>query len=195
MFGWLSDDADRASRSNRFRRSGSADRPAGWTLSATSPPSRVSRARYTSPIPPAPSGASTSYGPSRDPAERLISGTWRQVDQDDIGILTVAVEEDRLAVRRDVEALHPKLGPEVRQLAQATRRHVEKPEVLLPQVPLHDDHALPVGQEAVPVPRVAHRRSLRHGNRLPVRSQTAEKDLGPALRCVGVQDDPPIGGP
>ena len=35
-------------------------RSAGRTLMATSRPSRVSRARYTSPIPPAPIGASTS---------------------------------------------------------------------------------------------------------------------------------------
>ena len=37
----------------------------GSTLIATSRPSFVSRARYTSPMPPAPSADRTSYGPSR----------------------------------------------------------------------------------------------------------------------------------
>src|SRR5262249_18036348 len=106
MLGWFRDDADRASRSNRFSRSGSADSPAGKTLIATSRPNREPFAPSPSPTPPAPSGASTSYGPSRDPAERLISGTWRQVDQDDVRVLAVALEEDGLAVGRDVEALN-----------------------------------------------------------------------------------------
>lgn len=34
--------------------------------------SRVSRAFHTSPIPPAPSGATTSYGPSREPGEMAM---------------------------------------------------------------------------------------------------------------------------
>src|SRR5215470_17894418 len=36
---------------------------------ATKRPSLESRARYTSPIPPAPSGETISYGPNRVPAE------------------------------------------------------------------------------------------------------------------------------
>src|SRR5205085_4526595 len=72
MLGWLRDDAARASRSKRFSRSGSDASPAGSTLIATSRPSRGSRARYTSPIPPTPSGESTSYGPRRAPAESVI---------------------------------------------------------------------------------------------------------------------------
>ena len=49
------------------------DRPrrrAGRTLTATSRPSRVSRARYTSPIPPAPTRSRISYGPNRTSADR-----------------------------------------------------------------------------------------------------------------------------
>src|SRR5437667_5008124 len=38
------------------------------TLIATMRPRRVSRARYTVPMPPAPTGATISYGPSRVPA-------------------------------------------------------------------------------------------------------------------------------
>ena len=57
MLGWLSEDADRASFSNRFRRSVSEASSAGRTLIATSRSNRASSARYTSPIPPAPSGA------------------------------------------------------------------------------------------------------------------------------------------
>ncbi len=45
-----------ASRSNRCRVSGDADMCDGSTFTATVRSSRVSRARYTSPIPPAPSG-------------------------------------------------------------------------------------------------------------------------------------------
>src|ERR1044071_251451 len=40
---------------------------AGRTLTATSRLSFPSRARYTSPIPPAPKGARISYGPKRSP--------------------------------------------------------------------------------------------------------------------------------
>src|SRR5215469_2405910 len=54
-----------ASRSNRCLRTGSEEKCAGRTLMATVRSSRVSRARYTSPIPPAPNGATISYGPSR----------------------------------------------------------------------------------------------------------------------------------
>src|SRR5215510_1297724 len=46
------------------------DSVADRTLIATSRPSRGSRARYTSPIPPAPMGATISYGPSRVPGPR-----------------------------------------------------------------------------------------------------------------------------
>ena len=41
-------------------------------FNATSRFNRVSRARYTSPIPPAPRGAMISYGPRRVPEARLI---------------------------------------------------------------------------------------------------------------------------
>jgi rifampicin monooxygenase len=47
-------EAARASFSRRARLSGSDLSPAGRNLSATGRPSRVSSARYTSPIPPAP---------------------------------------------------------------------------------------------------------------------------------------------
>src|SRR5262245_19303786 len=61
-----------ASRSKRCRLSGDEASRAGSTLTATSRPSRVSRARYTSPMPPAPSGWRISYGPRREPGERVI---------------------------------------------------------------------------------------------------------------------------
>ena len=44
----------------------------GRSFSATSRPNRASFARYTSPIPPAPSGATISYGPSFVPAFSTI---------------------------------------------------------------------------------------------------------------------------
>lgn len=51
---------ERASSSKRARRSASDATSAGRTLTATSRPSRASRARYTSPMPPAPIGARAS---------------------------------------------------------------------------------------------------------------------------------------
>src|SRR5260370_40586274 len=63
-----------ASRSNRCLRTGSAENCAGRILMATVRSSRVSRARYTSPIPPAPSGAPISYGPSFVPGTRGLIG-------------------------------------------------------------------------------------------------------------------------
>src|SRR5438128_1233267 len=44
-------------------------------LCATSRPSFASRAVYTSPMPPAPSGDATSYGPSRLPDARDMCGS------------------------------------------------------------------------------------------------------------------------
>src|ERR1051326_29078 len=70
MFGWFNAEAARASRSKR-----SHDVPARDscnTLTATSRPNLVSRARYTSPIPPAPIRPRISYGPSFSPTDRGI---------------------------------------------------------------------------------------------------------------------------
>src|SRR5438477_5349356 len=73
MLGWFRTPAALASCSNRLRRSPSAEKDAGRTLIATSRFRRGSRARYTSPIPPAPRGDRTSYGPRRLPAAIVIS--------------------------------------------------------------------------------------------------------------------------
>ena len=54
---WFSEARSRASRSKRPMRSTSAAKAFGSSLSATSRPSRVSVARKTSPIPPAPIAA------------------------------------------------------------------------------------------------------------------------------------------
>src|SRR5262245_52456459 len=105
MFGWDSAATARASRWNRDRDSGSFASRSARTLIATSRSSRVSRARYTSPIPPAPSGPRISYGPRRELAESVISGSRRQVDQNDVGVVTQSIEQDLPAVGRDVEAL------------------------------------------------------------------------------------------
>ena len=60
MLGWFSAASVCASRVKRARRSRSAAKTSGRTLMATSRLSLESRARYTSPMPPAPSGADTS---------------------------------------------------------------------------------------------------------------------------------------
>src|SRR5579872_3983734 len=62
----------RASRSNRAFRSGEAVREEFRTLMATVRSRRVSRALYTSPMPPAPMGDWISYGPSFVPEVRAI---------------------------------------------------------------------------------------------------------------------------
>src|SRR5688572_5873013 len=65
--GWLSDASTCASRLNRARRSASPATAGSSTLIATSRCNFASRARYTSPIPPAPISGPTSYAPSRCP--------------------------------------------------------------------------------------------------------------------------------
>jgi hypothetical protein len=57
MCGWLRLETVLASASNRARASTFAERSGDSTFTATSRPRRVSRARYTSPMPPVPSGA------------------------------------------------------------------------------------------------------------------------------------------
>src|ERR1700693_990340 len=69
MWGWESCEIVFASRSNRCRTSGEDDRCDGRTLIATVRSSRVSLARYTSPIPPTPIAETISYGPSREPGD------------------------------------------------------------------------------------------------------------------------------
>jgi hypothetical protein len=75
MFGYESAATARASRTNRSSAWRLEATASGRTLTATSRPSRVSRALYTSPIPPAPSGDRISNGPSRVPASSVIEGS------------------------------------------------------------------------------------------------------------------------
>src|SRR6476469_3892269 len=63
----------RASRSNRWRSSGFVVTSPETILMATERSRRVSRARYTSPIPPAPIGETISYGPSLAPGANGMS--------------------------------------------------------------------------------------------------------------------------
>src|SRR5262252_3691453 len=62
-----------ASCSKRCLRTGSHENSFGRIFRATMRSSRVSVARYTSPMPPAPRGETTSYGPSLWPGARDIS--------------------------------------------------------------------------------------------------------------------------
>src|SRR5262245_43039850 len=70
MFGWFRLPAARASRARRSTCSGVAASERCRTLIATSRGIRGSRARYTSPMPPSPSGPRISYGPRWPPDER-----------------------------------------------------------------------------------------------------------------------------
>src|SRR6266481_2748932 len=72
ILGWLRAEAERASCSKRSSRSVFAEHVGGRILIATLRPSCISRARYTSPMPPAPSGSTISYGPSFVPEVRAI---------------------------------------------------------------------------------------------------------------------------
>src|SRR5215510_3041362 len=72
MFGWFSDARRRASRSRRSSLAGWLVNASGSTLIATSRCSRVSRARYTSPIPPRPSSATISNGPTGVPGASIV---------------------------------------------------------------------------------------------------------------------------
>src|ERR1700761_8883910 len=82
MFGWFSAATERASCSKRLRRSPSLGNVAGRILMATSRPSRASRALYTSPMPPAPTSDTISYGPSFVPAGRAkVRGLYNGVVQ------------------------------------------------------------------------------------------------------------------
>src|SRR5579862_5021314 len=73
MLGWLSAATARASCSKRRNRSASEAKESGNSFRATSRPRRASRARYTSPMPPAPMSATISYGPNLVPGARAIS--------------------------------------------------------------------------------------------------------------------------
>ena len=72
----------RASFSRRWRCSGFCDKRSGNTLMATVRSRRVSHARYTSPMPPAPSGVRISNGPSLVPKGRDIGGAIIPLEQD-----------------------------------------------------------------------------------------------------------------
>jgi hypothetical protein len=67
VFGVVCDPAASVSCAKRLSRSGSLAKCGAMTFIATSRRRRGSRARYTSPMPPAPSSATTSYGPIRLP--------------------------------------------------------------------------------------------------------------------------------
>ena len=69
----------RQSATSRIR-SASAAKAAGNTFSATSRPSRLSRARYTSPIPPAPTADKISYGPEVSPTVAEIIIQWMRCE-------------------------------------------------------------------------------------------------------------------
>src|SRR5579862_3820981 len=100
IFGWLSAAIVRASCSNRRSRSASVATASGSTLIATSRPSRVSRARYTSPMPPAPTGDVISYGPSLVPVASVMDA--RHYSPDTAPLLPLP--QDRLTgLRRQLE--------------------------------------------------------------------------------------------
>src|SRR5262245_16653685 len=109
MLGWENDARTRASRSNRARRSACVSQASGRILMATSRPSAASRARKTSPIPPAPISSTILYGPSLVPAAMVIvRGHYRAV-----GLIDSALEQvvESMASRgRDAATTHERRG-------------------------------------------------------------------------------------
>src|SRR5580704_5147723 len=73
MLGWFSAATAWVSCSKRRSRSLSLAKDSGRIFKATSRPKRVSRARYTSPMPPAPTSDWISYGPILVPWARGMS--------------------------------------------------------------------------------------------------------------------------
>src|ERR1022692_1106567 len=73
MWGWFSDEIALASRSRRWRTPGVSANRCGKTFKATVRWRRLSLARYTSPMPPAPKRASITYGPSSSPGANRYS--------------------------------------------------------------------------------------------------------------------------
>src|SRR5664280_439760 len=144
MLGWFSAARLRASLSKRATRPWSWKNSSVSTFSATSLPSFVSFARYTSPMPPAPSGARISYGPRRAPAasvKRLFSSrTPRTVDAGDplgrheAGDLLPFREADLLPVGRDGEGLGGPVRVEAGE-GPARRRRVPARQELLDEDP------------------------------------------------------------
>src|SRR5262245_12922307 len=135
MCGWQIDASARASRSNRARRSGFVIHASGRTLIATSRPSAASRARYTSPMPPAPSGATISYTPSFVPAVSgmrgalFLGGRWRSRNRwrqrRRIDVAARAVRPDRAGAEPQVVLVHVVLAAGV--LLQLLVRHAGHP--------------------------------------------------------------------
>ena len=83
-------------------------------LMATSRCRRESRARYTSPIPPAPSGDRISYGPSFEPEVRTIPASdyslWLRPysRSDDSGCMVASLDRKRLGALVAFEQYFPK---------------------------------------------------------------------------------------
>src|SRR5579864_3358646 len=75
----------------------------GRTLMAASRSSRVSRARYTSPIPPAPTGARITYGPNLSPAESGIPKTPFSLSNQTSVLLDWAIRKLSLRTPRPTE--------------------------------------------------------------------------------------------
>ncbi len=69
IFGWLSEASTRASRSKRLLYSALSEVSSWRTLTATSRPSRMCSALYTSPMPPAPRDSRIRYGPTELPGD------------------------------------------------------------------------------------------------------------------------------
>src|SRR6476660_673339 len=151
MFGWLSAANVWASRVNRASLSWSRATASGRIFSATFRCSRRSRARYTSPIPPAPSRSTTSYGPTCWPGERPMS---------DGDYIAVAWGCSRIEEGGGRSLVHDGQRTDVgdsHALVDLVNRVVQRPEL--------DDLARDGGQEAA-VGGAAARRELRHASSL-----------------------------
>src|ERR1017187_5810503 len=140
MLGWFSAARLRASLSKRATRPWSWKNSSVSTFSATSLPSFVSFARYTSPMPPAPSGARISYGPRRAPAASVKRPSSSRIPRtldagDPLGRheardLLPFREADLLPVGRDGEGLGGPVRVEAGERPARAGRVLAGPEIL-----------------------------------------------------------------
>ena len=63
------------------------------------------------------------------PITAMARSARRQINQDDVRVLSKAIEQDLLAVGRDVETLHLEALAQVREPAEASGGEIEQPEV------------------------------------------------------------------
>src|SRR5262245_23260005 len=112
------------------------------------------------------------------------SSRW-QVDEDDVRVLTYAVEDNLLSIRGDVEGLYSRHVGQMRDRSALLGGKVQDPEVAL-FVPRNVQETLRIGQDTKGLPD-CFPVDLGEGDRRAIRSHTKHLSL-PADHGSGVHD-------